>query len=76
MNLDGIIIVSGKNCPSCTKLINMMKKTDFKYRVVNQQEVAELKIINIPMILKDGVRLIPKGGCPGSVAELKRLLRK
>ena len=76
MNLDGIIIVSGPNCPACKKLINMMDKTGVEYRVVTQQDVAILKIQSIPMILKDGVRLIKKGGCPGSIAELKRILKK
>ena len=73
MNLKGIIIVSGENCPACKKLINMMNKTDFKYKVKTQQELRKLKIVTIPTILVDGVRVCE--GCPGGLRELQRLLR-
>jgi len=74
MNLDGIIIVTGENCPACTKLINMMNKTGIKYRTKTQQELAIMKIRNIPVILKDGVRICE--GCPGSKQKLIDILRK
>ena len=73
MDLNGITVVTGENCPACTKLINMMNKLGVTYRVKTQQELARLKILNIPTILVDGVRVCK--GCPGSLRELKLILK-
>ena len=75
-DLKGIVIVTGDNCPNCTKLINMMNKLGVKYRTKTQQELAKMKITTIPTILKDGVRVLGvSGGCPGSVKDLKIVLK-
>jgi len=72
-DLSGIVIVTGENCPPCTKLINMMNKLGIEYRTKTQQELAKMKIRNVPTILIDGVRVFK--GCPGSVKDLKIVLR-
>ena len=72
-DLKGIVIVTGENCPNCTKLINMINKLGVKYRTKTQQELAKMKITTIPTILIDGVRVL--GGCPGSVKDLKIVLK-
>jgi len=74
MNLSGITIVTGENCKHCTTLINMMNRIKADYRIKTQMELIKMKITVVPTILKDGIRIFE--GCPGSVKDLKEVLRR